>query len=109
MNDVLLLDWKALGPARAPAHEHSDVARLTIGCARCIERRVVDQIVANLAEWLDSSDPWIADDPPPLPSSPPTPWRLRSAYRQMRSLDGGGYDVHDVRGVLALWAAEHDR
>lgn len=99
---VLLLDWKVLGPARAPSHDHSD-AKLTIGCLGCIERVVVDQVVATLVAWYaqcDEEEATVA-----LPERCPTPHRLRQAYQQLRDQ---GWPPEDVRGVLAMWCAEHE-
>jgi hypothetical protein len=85
-------------------HDEHERGRLVIGCPGCIEVVARDQITAALSEWLDSADPWDEREAPDLPRQAPSYERLRVVYRLLR---GQGYDIHEVRVVLALWTAEH--
>lgn len=83
-----------------PPHDH-DGARLTIGCPGCIELVRLDQIVCVFIEWFQTCE-W---DEAELPERPPTPSRWRTVYARLR---GHGYEPHDVRYPMLLWAQEHD-
>lgn len=79
-----------------PPHDHTDAHRLTIGCPGCIELVRLDQIVAVFIECWDEGV---------LPERPPTPSRWRCVYARLRC---EGYEWHEVKGVMLLWAQEHD-